>query len=133
MRLHLDTDPRQWRRFTLTTLGAPTLLMSLLAWRRVIPGRLYLAFLALIAAVAIAAWTRPHWFGGFYRTGMKVAFRIGQGLGFVLLNLVFLLIVIPLGLVLRVLGYDPLRLRRHSGSDTYWEQAQPPGPLERMF
>jgi hypothetical protein len=133
MRLHLDSNPRQWRRFTLTSLGGPTALVLILGWRNVLPWPAALAGLALLSTIAVAALARPAWFGGFYRVGMIVGFRLAQGLALVLLSLVFFAVVVPLGLVLRLFGHDPLRLRRRRATATYWEEAPPPGPLERMF
>jgi hypothetical protein len=36
--------------------------------------------------------------------------------------------VAPIGLVLRLLGKDPLRLRFDPDVRTYWIERQPPGP-----
>jgi hypothetical protein len=43
-----------------------------------------------------------------------------------LLGLFFFTVVTPIGLGLRLLGKDPLRLKR--GAATYWVERQPPGP-----
>jgi len=49
------------------------------------------------------------------------------------LALFFLFIIIPLGLVLRLMGKDPLRLRRPRQTATYWNQARESNPLDRLF
>jgi hypothetical protein len=41
---------------------------------------------------------------------------------------VFVAIVVPIGLVMRVLGKDPLRLKPDPEADTYWIDRKPPGP-----
>lgn len=133
MRLQLHEDPREWRRFTLTALGAPTLLTSLLAWRRVLPLPLYLLCLALLGAIAIAALVRPRWFRGLYRAGMTLGFHLVQALAFAILTLIFWIVVLPVGLCLRIVGHDPLRLRRDRQRPSYWQDAPAPGPLENMF
>jgi Saxitoxin biosynthesis operon protein SxtJ len=54
----------------------------------------------------------------------------------VVLLLVFFAVVTPVGLLMRALGKDPLRLRRNA-SPTYWVTRQPPGPepvsMENQF
>jgi hypothetical protein len=44
------------------------------------------------------------------------------------MGLVFVTTVVPIGLVMRALGKDPLRLRRDSHAASYWIQRDPPGP-----
>jgi hypothetical protein len=44
------------------------------------------------------------------------------------LGLVYFSTVTPIGLVLRVLGKDPLRLRFDREAESYWIERRPPGP-----
>jgi hypothetical protein len=46
----------------------------------------------------------------------------------VALGIVFYLTVLPTGLILRLFGKDPLRLRLDSQADSYWIKREPPGP-----
>jgi hypothetical protein len=46
----------------------------------------------------------------------------------VAMGLVFVTTVVPIGLVMRALGKDPLRLRRDSDAASYWIPRDPPGP-----
>ena len=46
----------------------------------------------------------------------------------VVLSLVFFSTVTPIGLLLRRLGKDPLRLRFDPDAPTYWIERRPPGP-----
>ncbi|MGA7414705.1 MAG: SxtJ family membrane protein [Bryobacteraceae bacterium] len=46
----------------------------------------------------------------------------------VLMGLIFYLIVTPLGILFRLLGRDPMRLRS-TGQSSYWVRRLPPGPL----
>ena len=46
----------------------------------------------------------------------------------VILALIFFLSVLPIGLLMRVLGKDPLRLRRDPDARSYWIERTPPGP-----
>lgn len=46
----------------------------------------------------------------------------------VVLGLVFFLLLTPIGLVMRALGKDPLRLKPEPAAKTYWIAREPPGP-----
>jgi hypothetical protein len=53
------------------------------------------------------------------------AFPIGWTISHLLLLLIFYGILTPIGLVMRVLGYDPLRRKSDPAAGTYWvERAQ---------
>lgn len=46
----------------------------------------------------------------------------------VVLGLIFVLTIIPIGLALRALGKDPLRLKLDPSARSYWIARDPPGP-----
>ncbi len=133
MRPKLKEDPREWRRFTLSSTAAAALFTGLMLYRgKVAPAAASVVFVVL-GAVAMAAWSRPAWFRSFYRAGMTIGAAIGQVMGQILLTLFFLLALTPMALVFRVLGKDPLSLRWDKSAKTYWRTAKPYGDLDRSF
>lgn len=78
-----------------------------------------LAALGLVAASSLAplnrAWTK---------LGL-VLFKVVNP---VVLFLIFILTVVPTGLIMRWMGRDLLRLRRDPTAASYWIERQPPGP-----
>jgi hypothetical protein len=46
----------------------------------------------------------------------------------VVLGIMFYLVVVPMGLLMRALGKDLLRLRRDAAAGSYWIKRDPPGP-----
>ena len=46
----------------------------------------------------------------------------------IVLGLIFLLTIVPIGLLMRVFGKDPLRLRFDPEAESYWISRDPPGP-----
>jgi saxitoxin biosynthesis operon SxtJ-like protein len=46
----------------------------------------------------------------------------------VVMAVLFYVIVTPMALLMRMLGKDPLRLRRDPGAASYWIHRTPPGP-----
>jgi hypothetical protein len=46
----------------------------------------------------------------------------------IVLGLMFFVVVTPIGLLMRALGKDPLRLKADANASTYWVDRAPPGP-----
>jgi hypothetical protein len=44
------------------------------------------------------------------------------------LGIMFFLVITPMGLLMRALGKDPLRLRLRPDEGSYWIDRRPPGP-----
>jgi len=133
MKLTYREDPKEWRKsIWLTALGL-AILSSLLRWRRHLPANAWLGLLLALGLVAMAALVQPRWFRDWYRLSLWLGFHSSQFVGRCVLALFFLFIIIPLGLVLRLMGKDPLRLRRPRQTATYWNQARESNPLDRLF
>ncbi len=133
MKLKLKEEPKEWRKAAwLSALGL-ALFSSLLRWRRVLPAAAWGLVLGLLAGLAAAAALRPRWFRAYYRLSAKLGFGLSRMAGRAALALFFFIILTPLGLVLRALGKDPLRLRRPDGAQSYWSEVRRESPLDRMF
>ena len=133
MKLKLKEDPREWRKAALFgTLGL-SILATILRWRAVLSNLGWCAALSVLALIALCALFRPSWFRGWYVTSSKLAFFITQTVGYAVLVIIFLLILTPLGLVLRLTGKDLLGLKRQRSAESYWHPSKPTGPSERLF
>lgn len=131
--LRLSEKPLEWIKFTAVIGVALNGVLGLLWWKGALPvaGCLVAAVLAVLAVITAAI--RPHWFRGFYRGGMSFSFQIGQVMGKVLLTVFFFAIVTPMGLLLRLLGKDLLRLKKKPEQATYWQKAKSSREFDRMF
>jgi hypothetical protein len=62
----------------------------------------------------------------------RIWFRCGLALhGIVnpiVMGLLYYLAVAPMGLIIRLAGSDPLRLKRETSAESYWIRREPPGP-----
>lgn len=68
----------------------------------------------------------------------KVWMALGDGLGWLnrhlILGLVYIVVLQPIALVMRMLGHDPLRRKRNPGAESYREiRTHPPTDLKRIF
>ena len=132
MKLKLKEDPKEWLKFTAVMTVVAGLLAFLLYRRKVLGFEALVAAGGVLGLVMAACAIRPRWFRGFYRAGMTVSFHLGQALGWVWLTLFFLLVLTPLGLLLRACGKDLLALKRRP-ADSYWRKTKPGGGLGRQF
>ena len=133
MKLILKEDPKEWRKAAWMTALGLGLLSCLLRWRRVLPAGAWEMALGLLAGVAVVAALRPGLFRGYYRVSARGGFWISRTAGRAVLAVLFFILITPLGLVLRILGKDPLRLRRSGKAESYWLEARKESPLDRMF
>lgn len=93
--------------------------------------------LGIGAVFILVALARP----GLLRPLNRLWFRFGLLLNKVVnplvMGLLFYFTVTPIGLLMRALGKDPLRLRFDRGAPSYWIERQPPGPepetMRRQF
>lgn len=133
MKLRLKEEPKEWRKSTLLTLAPLAILSSLLCWRHVVSVPTWRILLAVLTGIALAACLQPRWFRGYYRVSMRVGFWLSQVVAQVVLALIFMLLITPLGLILRVCGKDLLRLKRTKQTATYWTAAKPSSSLDQLF
>src|SRR5437667_10640469 len=108
MQPKLKENPRDWLKFTVAVCLALMLVILGLTKRGVFSRQTMWSLFAVLAGALLLCLIKPRIFRGFYRAGMTVAFYIGQVVGRILLTLIFLVVVTPLGLLLRLLGKDLL-------------------------
>jgi hypothetical protein len=77
----------------------------------------------LVAALLVpGALTVPN------RLWMRVGALLHRVVSPLALGIVFFAVVTPTGLLMRLLGKDPMRLRRDPTLESYWIKRSPPGP-----
>src|SRR5690606_37879755 len=91
---------------------------------------LLLGVMALAVAFSVFA---PHWLRPVYYAFTIVAFPIGWVVSHVLLAVVFYGVFTPIGLVMRLLGRDPMRRKFDSNAESYWAPHPPRKSLEDYF
>jgi hypothetical protein len=133
MNIKYKEDPGAWCKSTLLTVLALLVLSSLLRWRHVLTVRAWTVVLLVLACVAIAVWIRPRWFRSYYRFSTWSGFWSSQWVARGFLALIFILLILPAGVIMRLLGKDPLHLRRSTGMSSYWRPAKQHGSLDRLF
>jgi hypothetical protein len=113
------------RSFGLVMAAALAIVSSLNAWHS---GRLWPWTGGLAALLLAAAFLRPAVLHPLNLVWLKFGLLLHRMVNPVVMALLFYSTVVPTGLVMRMMGKDPLRLKRQPDADSYWIVRQPPGP-----
>ena len=84
-----------------------------------------------LGAAAIAlflALLRPATLAPLNRLWLRFGLLLYKVISPAAMGVVFFTTVVPIGLVMRAVGKDPLRLRRDPAAASYWIARDPPGP-----
>jgi hypothetical protein len=85
-------------------------------------------FLGLAAAFATAALIAPAVLAPLNRLWLRLGLLLHKVVTPLVMGLLFYGVVTPMGVLMRLLGKDLLRLKRDPGAASYWIERQPPGP-----
>ena len=96
-----------------------------------VPGAIALAVLAVTVGIAGLAWPGAVRF--VYVGWMVLAFPIGWTVSRLLLAALYFGVVTPIGVMLRLIGRDPLQLRRRAEVESYWTEKPAPADVRRYF
>ncbi len=90
--------------------------------------------LAVLAAIVIAVYYLvPAWRKPIYLSWMYSVAPIGLIVSHILLALIFYGLLTPIGLALRMFGYDPLHRAFDKSAATYWVPRAEPSDTQRYF
>ena len=84
--------------------------------------------LALAGVFLVTALAAPSLLAPLNRLWTKLGLLLHRIVSPIALGILFFGVVTPTGLLMRLLGHDPLRLRLDKTATTYWIVRNPPGP-----
>ena len=121
----LSAEPSSDRSAGLVFAGFFAILVGYNWWHG---GTAWPLYLGIVIAFLVVAWLWPKALAPLNRVWTKLGLLIGRIVSPIVLALMFYLVVTPVGLLMRLTGKDPLRLRRESSEGSYWIVRHPPGP-----
>lgn len=129
-----ELDRAGLKRFGLVTGGLVAVLFGLLLpWLLGVPWPVW----PWVVGGALALWAlaAPQSLKPVYRIWMRFGLIMGGIMNRVILGLVFFVVLLPLGLVMRLTGRDPLALRFEPGASTYRvaSRVRPDSSMENPF
>jgi hypothetical protein len=116
------------RGFGLTVGGILVLIAAVRVWLHGGYGaiELMLAGTGLCLVVLALVWAPS--LAGLNRAWTKLGLILSKVVNPVALGLIYLTAIVPIGLIMRAFGHDPLRLKRDPQASSYWVRREPPGP-----
>lgn len=94
-------------------------------------------FTGLAICFVIVALVRPAILAPLNRAWFRLGMLLARLIQPLVVGAVFFLVVTPIGLLLRALGKDVLRMRYDPAAESYWIKRDPPGPapntMDRQF
>lgn len=88
---------------------------------------------AAAGGVPLAGWLSPRFMRWVYLGLCYATWPVGVVVSFVVLAGVYYLVFTPIGLAMRLCGYDPMRRRLDRGASSYWQRRQAADKMSRYF
>jgi len=132
VRINHHPDRRQRVVFLLAWLmffGA----IGAVVWWQGGAGAVVLGLWAVAAVVPIIGMLLPGFARMVYVGMAYAAFPIGFVVSYIVLGLIYYCVLTPIGLIMRLLGYDPMRRRFDADAATYWTPRDGEREPERYF
>ena len=108
------------------------LVRAIAIWRFEAPG--FARWIGLVSAAIISIYYAvPLLRKPIFIAWLAAVFPIGWVVSHLLLGVVFYLVVFPIGLSVRLFGYDALRRRREPEAESYWIEREPRDDPRRYF
>lgn len=87
----------------------------------------------IAAAFLGAALLRPLWLEPLNRLWFAFGMLLGKIMTPIVMFLIFALTIVPIGLILRISGKDPMARRFDPAASTYWKKHPGIGSMKRQF
>ncbi|MEM7022847.1 MAG: hypothetical protein AAF637_09655 [Pseudomonadota bacterium] len=116
------------RGFGLTVGGILLVIAAFRVWLNDGFGTIEWVLTPIGAALVVLGWLLPRSLAGLNRAWTKLGLLMFKVVNPVVLGLMYVTTFVPIGLIMRALGRDLLRLKLDPEASTYWIKREPPGP-----
>lgn len=133
--LELNTNPtaRELRQFAGLVVPLFGLLVGVLLWFKLDMKSTAAIVLAAAAVLSTLGLVRPGLLRPIYVGWVVAAYPIGWVISHLVIGVIFFLVVTPTGIVMRLLGRDPLHRQLEPERDSYWEPRSESDDPNRYF
>ena len=122
--INWNPPPRDLRVFAVLQL----IFFAIVAWliqQRMATASLATTIVVGSVVVAVVGLIKPTWLRLMYVVWMAAVFPIGFVVSHLLMACVFYLVVTPIGLMMGLLGRDPMHRKLDRDAQTYWQARTP--------
>jgi len=136
IRINRNPSPRQLKQFGFIWLGFMAF-FGAVAWFKLAAPPAAVVLWAAAVIVPVVGWLLPSFMRLVFLGMSYAAWPIGVVVSHVVLGLVYYLVMTPIGVLMRLFGYDPMSRRGDRGGETRWveraERRRGPGSYFRQF
>jgi Saxitoxin biosynthesis operon protein SxtJ len=125
---HEEVKGSSDRGFGLTVGGILVAIAALRIWLHDGYGTFELVLAPIGICLVVLGLVRPQSLAVLNRAWTKLGLLMFKVISPVVLALLYVITFVPIGLIMRASGRDPLRLKRDPEASTYWIKREPPGP-----
>ncbi len=122
---------RELKKFAMLWIGFFGLIGVYVLWRH--ESLRAAVMLWIVAAAGSAGVVRPSVFRPVYLVWMTLALPIGWTVSHLLLVIVYYVVLTPIGLLMKLVGYDPLQRRLDRSAKSYWITHESPADTAQYF
>jgi hypothetical protein len=132
--IHIDRNPARWQLnvFGLLWLIFFTGIGAVVLWRFELPVAAVVLWIVAVIVPAVG-WAAPPVMRLVYLGMAYAAFPIGLVVSLLILLVVYYAVIAPIGLAMRLFGYDPMRRRSDRRATSYWVERENSGDIGRYF
>jgi hypothetical protein len=116
-------------------IGAVCLVVGALHYRA--SGTGYVGWVIVAAALLLSAWLMPRVLAPLRRGWLKFGHVLSLIVSPIMLGLIYITAIVPVGLLMRGFGKDPLSIKLRPAASTYWikrqVETQTPQSLKDQF
>ena len=116
------------RSFGLTVGGILALIEAYRLWSSGALDTLGIVLLAIAAPLLFFGLVYPKILAPLNKAWIKLGFLMFKIVNPIIMFLVYALTIVPIGLLLKLFGKDPMRLKLEKDAKTYWIERDPAGP-----
>lgn len=133
VQINRDPSRKQLNQFGFIWLGF-LVFFGIVAWFKFDNPTLAKVLWVLSVVVPVVGWLVPAFMKAVFLGMSYLAWPIGFVVSHVILAVVYYLVITPIGLVMRLVGYDPMNRRFDREATTYWVERQTaPVEAKRYF
>lgn len=123
----------EWLKTVAAVCAAVSMLAGLAWWKGWANSVVTLTAVLACLGVFCTGCVHPPFARTLYRGARRFGAFMGLVVGTLVLAILYILVVLPMGLGLRLAGKDLLGTSRHKSSQTAWHKVSNQGSLDQMF
>ena len=94
-----------------------------------------ISYVCVVIAITLATITlmKPEFLQPFKNYWMKLGYFMGMIINPIILSFMFFIIITPIGIIARLVGHDPLKLKKNILNNSYWTIREDEDLIKKSF